>query len=121
MKFKAIPVLRIFDEDRAREFYLDFLGFTVDWQHQFEPNTPKYLQISRNNLVIHLTEHSGDCTPGAKVFVQTEGLDELYNDISNKKYKYNRPGIEDMPWGTRAMTVIDPFNNRITFQEEKPA
>jgi catechol 2,3-dioxygenase-like lactoylglutathione lyase family enzyme len=26
---KAIPILRIFDEARAREFYVDFLGFQV--------------------------------------------------------------------------------------------
>jgi catechol 2,3-dioxygenase-like lactoylglutathione lyase family enzyme len=26
------PILRIFDEDKATEFYVDFLGFKVDWQ-----------------------------------------------------------------------------------------
>ncbi len=26
-----IPILRIFDEAKARAFYVDFLGFTVDW------------------------------------------------------------------------------------------
>jgi hypothetical protein len=25
------------------------------------------------------------------------------------------PGIEDNPWGTRSMGVIDPFENRIYF------
>src|SRR4029453_4400089 len=28
----AIPILRIFDVDRARGFYVDWLGFTVDWE-----------------------------------------------------------------------------------------
>lgn len=32
-----IPILRIFDEAKAREFYVGFLGFTVDWKHRFEP------------------------------------------------------------------------------------
>ena len=37
MKFAtAIPVLRIFDETKAREFYIDFLGFSLDWEHRFE-------------------------------------------------------------------------------------
>ena len=27
----AIPILRIFSVDKAREFYLDFLGFEWDW------------------------------------------------------------------------------------------
>jgi catechol 2,3-dioxygenase-like lactoylglutathione lyase family enzyme len=28
---KTTPILRIFDEAKAREFYVDFLGFRVDW------------------------------------------------------------------------------------------
>jgi hypothetical protein len=28
--FRAIPILRIFDEAKAREFYVGFLGFQVD-------------------------------------------------------------------------------------------
>ncbi len=31
-----IPILRIFDEAKAEEFYLDFLGFKLDWEHRFE-------------------------------------------------------------------------------------
>ena len=27
----TIPILRIFSEDRAKEFYLEFLGFKLDW------------------------------------------------------------------------------------------
>ena len=40
---KTTPILRIFDEAKAREFYVDFLGFTVDWDHRFEANTPLYM------------------------------------------------------------------------------
>ena len=32
---KTTPILRIFDEAKAREFYVDFLGFKVDWEHRF--------------------------------------------------------------------------------------
>ena len=33
---RAVPIFRIFSLDKAREFYLDFLGFKVDWEHRFE-------------------------------------------------------------------------------------
>jgi catechol 2,3-dioxygenase-like lactoylglutathione lyase family enzyme len=56
---RAVPIFRIFSLDKAREFYLDFLGFKVDWEHRFEPGGPVYMQISRNGLVIHLSEHHG--------------------------------------------------------------
>src|SRR5260370_25943062 len=44
----TIPILRIFSVDKAKEFYVDYLGFKVDWEHHFEENTPAYIQVSRD-------------------------------------------------------------------------
>ena len=66
---RAIPVLRVFDQAKAEEFYIGYLGFTTDWEHRFEPDFPRYVQISRSDLIIHLSEHHGDGTPGSVVFV----------------------------------------------------
>lgn len=43
---QVIPVLRIFDVEKAKEFYVGFLGFTVDWEHTFEANFTVYMQVS---------------------------------------------------------------------------
>ena len=114
---RAIPIFRIFSEEKAKEFYLGFLGFQLDWEHRFEPELPLYMQVSRAGLVLHLSEHHGDGSPGATVFVETTGLDAFHAEVTAKRYKYLRPGIEDAPWGARVMTVIDPFSNRIRFSE----
>ncbi len=45
------PILRIFDEAKAREFYVDFLGFSVDWEHRFGDNFPQYMQVSRDKCL----------------------------------------------------------------------
>ncbi|MCU6432869.1 VOC family protein [Undibacterium sp. Jales W-56] len=119
MHFQSIPVLRIFDEEKAKQFYVDFLGMSIDWEHRFEENFPIYMQLSRDNLVFHLSEHSGDCTPGSKVFVNTPDIDGLYKELSEKTYKYNKPGIEIAAWGDRTMTLTDPFSNKILFNEVK--
>ncbi len=110
-----VPIVRIFDEAKAREFYLEFLGFSVDWEHRFEEGMPLYMQISRGGCVLHLSEHHGDASPGASMRIEMEGLEELHAEISGRKYKYARPGIEEMPWGTRDMKVTDPFGNRLIF------
>ena len=115
----AIPIFRIFSEEKAREFYLDFLGFRLDWEHRFEPDMPIYMQVSRDGLTLHLSEHHGDGTPGSVTFVRMKGLDSFHADIMSKGYKYLRPGIEDREWNAREMTVIDPFGNRIRFTEYK--
>jgi uncharacterized glyoxalase superfamily protein PhnB len=116
MKFgTTIPVLRIFDEQKAREFYLDFLGFSVDFEHRVEINTPLYMGISRDGCVIHLSENHGDSCPGSAVRVEADDLDAYLQELTGKKYKYYRPSIQEMPWGTRDMSVTDPFGNRLMF------
>ncbi|SDD28632.1 hypothetical protein SAMN04489747_0622 [Auraticoccus monumenti] len=35
-----MPVLRVQDAALARGFYVDWLGFTVDFEHRFEPDSP---------------------------------------------------------------------------------
>jgi hypothetical protein len=53
---RTTPILRIFDEAKAREFYVDFLGFKIDWEHRFEPGTPLYMQVSKDECLLHLSE-----------------------------------------------------------------
>ncbi|MBA3857846.1 MAG: glyoxalase/bleomycin resistance/extradiol dioxygenase family protein [Cyanobacteria bacterium PR.3.49] len=117
---QSIPVFRIFDEAKAREFYLDYLGFHVDWEDKPE-DTPVYMQISRGGLILHLSEHFGDCCPGARVFVGMERLAvQVYHaELSAKDYKYQKPGLETLPWSELAFDVTDPFGNRISFNAMK--
>ena len=116
----VIPIFRIFSPLKAREFYVDFLGFQVDWEHRFEPDMPLYLQVSRGRMILHLSEHHGDSTPGANVYVRLTGLDAFHAELAAKTYSFLRPGIEVQPWGARVMEVIDPFGNRIRFAEDLP-
>ncbi len=118
---KTIPILRIFDVAKAKEFYVGFLGLAVDWEHRFEENTPAYLQVSRAGLVLHLSEHHGDACPGSTVFVWMTGIEEFHREITSKGYKYLRPGIETTFYNSRSVEVIDPFGNRIRFNEDLKA
>ena len=113
----ATPILRIFDEDKAKEFYVDFLGFRIDWTHRFEDAAPLYMQVSRDGCVLHLSEHHGDATPGSAMRIETDGLDDFCRQLQASGYKYARPAIEKMPWGSRDLSVRDPFGNRLTFTD----
>jgi hypothetical protein len=103
---------------KAKDFYVGFLGFRVDWEHRFDDNAPLYMQVSRENLTLHLTEHHGDCCPGSTVFVQTIGLDQFHQEITSKGYRYMRPGVEIAPWNAKVMEVTDPFGNKLRFNED---
>lgn len=110
------PIIRIFDEAKAREFYQGFLGMAVDWEHRFGPNAPIYCQVSRGALRLHLSEHSGDASPGANMLVYMKGVAAWQKELIGKNYRYNRPGLQKQDWGLEC-EVIDPFGNRIRFLE----
>jgi len=111
----VIPILRMFDVVKAREFYVDFLGFTVNFEHRFGADFPLYMQVSRGGAMLHLSEHHGDATPGSAVRIGVGDLDQLFSEIREKDYKFARPAIQEQPWGLRELIVGDPFGNRIIF------
>ena len=115
----TIPILRIFDVVKAKDFYVGFLGFTIDWEHRFDDVSPVYLQISKGDLVLHLSEHHGDCCPGSTVFVWMTGIEEFHATITSRGYGYMRPGIERTFYNSVCVEVTDPFGNRIRFNEER--
>jgi uncharacterized glyoxalase superfamily protein PhnB len=116
----AIPRLRMFDEAKAREFYVDFLGFKVTYEHRFGEHFPLYMEVVRDACVILLTEHYGDCCPGASLLITVEDIKDLRDELRNKNYKYCKPDISETEWNSYEMGVSDPFGNTLTFQEQKP-
>lgn len=113
----AVPILRIFDRDKAVEFYVAYLGFQLDWEHGgHADHSPLYAQVSRGPAVLHLSEHHGDASPGGAALVPVADVTALHATLQRQDYSYANPGIEDEDWG-RVMVVIDPFHNRIVFHQ----
>ncbi len=116
----VVPILRIFDVERAREFYVGYLGLAVDWEHRFDGEGPLYMQVSRGGLVLHLSEHHGDGSPGQVVYLAATGVRELHAELQGKDYPYLNPGIGPSPGGEgdgACMTLLDPFGNSLRFDE----
>ncbi len=115
---RTCPVMRIFDEAKALEFYIGYLGMNLDWEARFTPDAPLYAQVSRAGLTLHLSEHHGDATPGATVFVSTEDVHAYHVELTAKPYRHYNPSVEVVPWGLE-MSITDPFCNRIRFTEQR--
>lgn len=116
---ETVPILRIFDEAKAREFYVEYLGFQCDWTHRFEEGLPLYMQVSRGGCLLHLSEHHGDACPGSTVFLRISGIDDLLQELRAKNYKPLRPCIEPFGDDARTMELLDPFGNRLRFWEDR--
>ena len=113
----VVPILRMFDLPATERFYVDYLGCAVDWQDGGEDG-PVYLQVSRGDLVLHLSSHHDDGTPGSAVLLEIRGVVELHAELRAKGYPFFNPGVGDHPLG-REMTLIDPASNRLRFFERR--
>lgn len=102
----------MFDIAKAREFYIDYLGFQINWEHRHDKSTPLYMEIGRGDCRIHLSEHYGDCTPGSALRIPVSSAKAFHQELQAKKYRYYNPGFDDQ---NREFIVQDPFGNRLIF------
>ena len=110
------PILRSFDEARAKAFYLDFLGFELVFEHRFEDGLPLYMAVRKGACELHISEHYGDATPGSAVRIPVDDVSAYMAALRAKMFGNARPGEpKEMPWGSREITITDPAGNRLTF------
>lgn len=119
-EFKSsIPVLRMFDEAAAKSFYLDYLGFEVDWEHRFHatPTSPLYMQIRQGEAIIHLNGHAKEDAPISEVRIPVRGLDNYCEYLRGKGANYPNPCVVDPRnvGKNTDMNIYDPFENYLVF------
>jgi hypothetical protein len=110
----TVPILRTFPGSEAERFYLDYLGFTLDWEHRFDELAPLYRQLSREGCVLHLSEHHGDGTPGSAVRIRVADVHALQRQLEADPTYPLRIGVSEEEWGSD-LVVPDPFGNRLVF------
>ena len=118
MAFTTItPILRILDEAKAKEFYVAFLGFKIDWEHRAEG--PLYMQVSLGSVCCTCQSTTATVRPGAAVKLHTDRIEEYVEELVAKDYPpgvaEQDPGVCEQPWGSRDMLLVDPFGNRLIF------
>lgn len=118
-----VPVLRVQDWSVAETFYRDRLGFTVAWVHRFEADLPAYARVHRDATVLDLSEHHGDGSPGAVVWVPVADVDALCRELRARPTDRLRPEVDARAPGGPTMTITDPFGNVLRFCQpaEAPA
>lgn len=107
---KGIPTFRIFDYRKAVDFYIQGLGFSIDWEHRFGPGEPVYMQIFRNGLTLHLSENKR-FKASVIIFVDCKELDKFYSELNKKKIKLNflnqkKPIGKQSKWKSKTLLEI---------------
>jgi catechol 2,3-dioxygenase-like lactoylglutathione lyase family enzyme len=99
----------MYDVEATKRFYVDYLGFHLDWQDG-EGDRPVYMRVSRGPVVLDLSSHSGDGTPGTAVVIQVDDVAALHAELHTRGYPFMNPGIEPRGIG-KEVAVIDPASN----------
>ncbi len=113
----VIPQLRITHAEQSLHFYVECLGFKIDWQHRFGPGYPLFVQLTRQGQTIFLTEHAGDCQVGGAVYF-------IVSDAAHTLLEFQQQGVHptnslsNTPWGTVEFLLTDPDGNRLRFSSE---
>jgi catechol 2,3-dioxygenase-like lactoylglutathione lyase family enzyme len=103
------------DYQRSKAFYVEQLGFRVEWEHRFEPDFPVFMEVLRDGMKIYLTQHSGDCQVGGLVHFLVEDVDALNREFQGRGVRPTEAPNNDL--GFRNMTVTDPDGNQLRFME----
>lgn len=112
------PIFRIFDYQQALDFYIDWLGFRIDWEERSEQE-PLYMQVSRGGIVLHLTNYPKESCTGAKAIAEINGLIAYHYLLTKKDSAFPSPALEKTIWSDKVMQiqVNDPFGNSLVFAE----
>jgi hypothetical protein len=117
----SIPVLRMFDEAKAKAFYLDYLGFEIDWESRFSPTAPLYMQIHLGDAILHLNGHARADAPISEVNIPVLGLQNYCDYLIAKGADYPKPVAVDPRYQGRNtdLNIYDPFGNYLVFCSQR--
>ena len=113
------PIFRISDYQQAVSFYVDWLGFRIDWEDR-PANGPLLMQVSRGNIVLHLAVHETDRnSSGSMAMAEVSGLFALHRNLLLRNPPCPAPHLERTSWSDKVMQtqVTDPFGNQLVFIE----
>jgi hypothetical protein len=115
----TIPVFRVFDYAKAMAFYVEWLGFKIEWE-QKPDDGPFQVRLSLREVTLHLVEHADEGSLGTWVIVpEFKHLIAYRKIICPDGGKFPKPELRKVPRepNSISMTVVDPFFNRIEFRE----
>ena len=117
LELVAIPVS---DVDRAKEFYVEQVGFNPDHDHAVAENV-RFVQLTPpgSSCSIAIGEGVTDASPGS-----VRGMQMVVTDIEKAHAELAGRGvdvteIQDFPWGSFVF-FEDPDGNRWAVQQVQP-
>ena len=108
------PVIRILSYDEGVAYYVDWLGFKIDWEWREAPGKPVIIAISRDGVEIGLVEGE-DHPPNSWIKIKLEDLPSLVEELNAKRPGSVQPEAT-FPYISQ-LSLDDPFGNHLVFEQ----
>jgi catechol 2,3-dioxygenase-like lactoylglutathione lyase family enzyme len=114
----AIPILDVRHIEEAISFYVDRLGFDVDFRYEKDPEN--YAGVRRDDVRLHMhrqgEEHFDNGTMGRLKFrIPVDDPDALYDEFKAMGVLDGDVNVGETEWGTREFGFRDPDGNGLVF------
>jgi catechol 2,3-dioxygenase-like lactoylglutathione lyase family enzyme len=106
------PILRVADFDASVDYYVNALGFKLDW------GSDGFGSVSRGRASLMLCEGSQG-NPGTWMWFAVSDSDQLYEELRERGARIRHPP-ENFPWGSRELHVFDLDGHVLRFGSEAP-
>jgi catechol 2,3-dioxygenase-like lactoylglutathione lyase family enzyme len=106
----VVPILRVADFERSKAYYVERLGFHVDWEDG------NFGSVSRGRTSIMLSEGAQGCT-ATWMWIGTSDADALHDELRERGATIRHPPT-NYPWGSREVHVFDADGHVLRFGAE---
>jgi catechol 2,3-dioxygenase-like lactoylglutathione lyase family enzyme len=110
------PILGTRDLERALDFYIQRLGFTLSFRDPSGPDN--YAGVRRDGVELHLQWQDESEMGPTRLRFLVEDPDALLVEYQGKQVCGERARLTDTPWGTREFAFHDPDGNALTFYRD---
>ncbi len=123
-KFAQVqPILGTRDINKAIQFYVERLGFTLAFRHGEAPI--EYIGLRRDGVELHMQFQYEHEMGTIRLRFAVDDPDALYEEYSGKEVFYEGTRLQNTPWGTREFALYDLDRNALTFyrqlQKDEPS
>ena len=110
----TISMLRVADARASEKLFCEQLGFKKTWEDDPGDGHPVFVEVTRDHVSFHLSEHQGDGPLGVQVYINVADAQALYEEFCSKGAEIIDPPHE-APWGHTVFEVQDPNGNTLRF------
>lgn len=110
----SIPTFRVKDARAAEAFYREKLGFSTSWAHDPGNEYPVFLEMVRDNVALHLSEHDGDGPVGVSIYVNVTDALALHDAFLAAGAEVAEPP-QNSGWGEVVFSLPDLDGDTLRF------